>query len=158
MIDLNKEQLTKEKLREYVSDYDIFDHYISDMIIGKIRNSPIRKDVHPSFAIFYAQRNNMLMFKDQATGETGDCIKYVMNYHGIDYYGALSQVAIDFGLDDRFICSGYFSTIIFNKISEYSFSIGLQAVSINGINFFLITKLCYIICCSRRHISPKNFL
>lgn len=114
MIDLNKEFLTKEIIFRYVSEYDIFSHYLPEIKVGKsilspeqIRGKDNKKDTKPSFNLYYAE-NNRLLFKDFGTGKTGDCFDFVQKFYGISYYGALSQVALDFGFESDYQCSEFF--------------------------------------------------
>jgi len=47
------EFVSREGILKYISDYDIFKHYIGDFIVGGIMESPLReKDKTPSFGIF----------------------------------------------------------------------------------------------------------
>lgn len=64
-------------------------------------NSPLRKDKVPSFGVFYASKYNQLFYKDFKIG-SGDCIKFVANLYNISYRQSISQIALDFGLDDKY--------------------------------------------------------
>ena len=51
--------------------------------IGKLINSPLRSDDKvPSFAIFRSKSGDLL-FKDHGSGETGNAIKFIKLYKGI---------------------------------------------------------------------------
>lgn len=104
MINLNSKeydlgfQLTAEKILELVSDYQIFKFYIPEMEVGKAINSPLRKDIDPSFSIFYSERYNKLLYKD-FTGECADCFIFVSRLYGLNYYQALVKICMDFNLE-----------------------------------------------------------
>lgn len=104
LIDLNKigkSYITRDKLLSEISDENIFRYYISDLKIGRVMNSPLRKDKVPSFGVFYASKYNQLFFKDFKIG-SGDCIKFVSILYNISYKQAISQIAKDFGLDEKY--------------------------------------------------------
>lgn len=103
-INLNKEEydnlelLTDTKLLELVDSYDVFSHYIGkDVPIKTAFNSPLRNDDIPSFALFYGTNAQRLMYKDFATGDSGDVIVFVQKMFGYStYFEALSRIASDF--------------------------------------------------------------
>jgi hypothetical protein len=105
MINLNKEYLTKEKLFKYISDYDVFAKYIptQEIIVGKNIYSPFRNEENPSFGFFMGEGNE-ICFHDFTLRLKGDCIKFVMILYNLSYYEALSKVAIDFDMENDFIC------------------------------------------------------
>lgn len=97
MIDLNSPIVT-ESITDLVNKIDnlsIFKKYINDFTIGKPIHSPLRKDNIPSFAIFFGQREQKYMFKDFATGETGDAIKFKSLLFNISYKQALYSEFLD---------------------------------------------------------------
>lgn len=68
---------------EKLSDADIYSYYLGKYQIGKLMNSPLRHDDSiPSFAIYKARQGN-LMFKDHGTGDTGNALKFIKLYKGI---------------------------------------------------------------------------
>ena len=70
-------------LLEKVSDYDIYAYYLGSFKPGKLMNSPLRPDDKiPSFAIFPSKTGDLL-FKDHGTGESGNAIKFIKLYKGI---------------------------------------------------------------------------
>jgi hypothetical protein len=69
--------LTREYILETYSEQDIYTYYLGHTFkVGDIFQSPLRDDKNPSFGIFKA-RNGNLLFKDLATGDSGDCFKFV---------------------------------------------------------------------------------
>jgi hypothetical protein len=80
-----------------VTEYDIFSYYIGGSIkIGKIMNSPLRKDNNPSFGIYKSKSSGSLLFKDLSTGDTGNCFKLVSLLFNTTYKKALLKVRADF--------------------------------------------------------------
>jgi hypothetical protein len=71
-------------LLEKVSDYDIYSYYLGQFKPGKLMNSPLRPDDRiPSFAIFPGKTGGLL-FKDHGTGVSGNALKFIKLYKGID--------------------------------------------------------------------------
>jgi hypothetical protein len=70
--------LSLEEILKYTTQYDIYSYYIgSKFEVGGIMSSPFRQDLRPSFGIFKSNVSNDLLWKDQATGETGNVISFV---------------------------------------------------------------------------------
>lgn len=89
--DLIKEP-TFDELISKVTEYDIYKQYIGyDFKLNQIMSSPLREDKHPSFGV-YKSKNGCLMFKDQATGESGNCVKFVSVMFNITYSAALKKI------------------------------------------------------------------
>lgn len=88
----------KDKLYSTVTDYQVFCYYIdSELKIGRPINSPLRRDEIPSFSLFINKTTNTVMYKDFATGDCGDSVKFVMKLKGLQYKQALYVIASDFG-------------------------------------------------------------
>ena len=106
MVNLNDEKyntkklITKKSILNDISDIDIYRYYLnSDLTFGLIK-SPLREEDNASFGFF--QRDNEIFFKDFVLGG-GDCIKFVKLLFGLNYNEALSKIAIDFGLSNKYI-------------------------------------------------------
>ena len=71
-------------LLQLVDDNAIYTYYLGPSFqVGKLINSPLRSDDRiPSFAIFRS-KNGDLLFKDHGSGETGNAIKFIKLYKGI---------------------------------------------------------------------------
>ena len=70
-------------LLDKLNDYDIYSYYLGNFKPGKLMNSPLRNDDKmPSFAIFKSKTGGLL-FKDHGTGETGNALKFIKLYRGI---------------------------------------------------------------------------
>jgi LysM repeat protein len=102
-INLNKQNVTKEALLKYITDYDIYKRYIlnDDVIVGKNIHSPFRNETNPSFGFFIGESGE-ICFHDFTLRLKGDCIKFVMILFDLTYYEALSKIAIDFDMGDDF--------------------------------------------------------
>lgn len=89
--------LTRQHILSVITEYSIYKYYLGkDLEIGKLMQSPFRKDENPSFNIFYAS-NGSLLFKDFG-GECGDCIKFVERLFNCTRLDALKRIARDFNL------------------------------------------------------------
>jgi len=111
-INLNKVFVTKPGLLNYISDYEIYKMYIGDTAIntkGRI-SSPLRQDDSASFGFFIGETGE-LCFKDFVLG-SGDCVRFVMFKFGLSFFEALSQIAIDANLDDKFIIKASLKTSV----------------------------------------------
>ena len=70
-------------LLDKVDDYTIYSYYLGEFKPGKLMNSPLRSnDKMPSFAIFPGKTGGLL-FKDHGTGESGNALKFIKLYRGI---------------------------------------------------------------------------
>jgi hypothetical protein len=99
---LNKKLLTKNEILKHIDDWSIYQYY-SDfpLEINKLTNSPLRTDNKPSFALFIGDSSE-ICFKDFNLS-SGDCIKFVQLKYNLNYYEALSKIAIDFDLGNDYI-------------------------------------------------------
>lgn len=86
-------KVTEEDILKKTTEYDIYNYYMPGKFeIGRAMTSPFRKDNNPSFSIFKAKKNGKLLFKDHATGDTGDCFKFVMQIENLTYKKALQYI------------------------------------------------------------------
>jgi hypothetical protein len=109
VINLNKKMVTKESLLEKVSDWDVYNMYIPGQLNLKDPIlSPLREESKPSFGLFIGERGE-ICFKDFKLG-SGDCIKFVQMKFGLDYFEAMSKIALDARLDGQFIIKNTFKT------------------------------------------------
>jgi len=69
-------RLSVQDILSKVNEYDIYSYYMGNFKIGRLYNSPFRKDKNPSFAVYKGQRGN-LMFKDHGTGDCGNVIQFI---------------------------------------------------------------------------------
>lgn len=87
------ERITEEEILKHTTEYDIYSFYISGKFeIGRIMRSPFRNDVHPSFGIFKSSKTGSLLFKDQATGDVGNCFKFVSILFNLTYRQSLEKI------------------------------------------------------------------
>lgn len=127
----SSEIITLEKILEKVDELDIYKKYIRGIEIGKIYNSPFRKDKNPSFGIFYSRKDRTILYKDHGTGLTGNIISFVGNYKGINNYNdILQEIAKDLNLES--LPQRKFSTI--RRIEPQSTVIGIVRQPFNEID------------------------
>lgn len=91
--------IKREDILKLVSEEQIYVRYIGDEFLNnKVINSPLRTDNVPSFSVFFARNAGKVLWKDFATGETGDCFMLVQKIHGLqNYHESVRLVARDFG-------------------------------------------------------------
>jgi hypothetical protein len=90
MIDLTKVQETKftyENIIKHVTEYDIYAYYLGNFEIGKVYNSPFRKDNKPSFGV-YLGNNGVLMYNDYLLG-SGNCISFTQRMENCSWFEAM---------------------------------------------------------------------
>jgi hypothetical protein len=58
-------------------------------------SSPFSIDKDPSFGIYKSNRSSTLLYKDLATGSTGNCIKFVQELFDISYREAIIKIISD---------------------------------------------------------------
>jgi len=101
-IDLNKKLVTKAGLLNYIDDISVYRFYTGqDVELKVITNSPLREDNNPSFGYFIGESGE-ICFKDWLIG-AGDFVKFVQLKFKLNYFEALSKIAIDFNIDEHFI-------------------------------------------------------
>jgi len=92
--------ITLEDILNRLTEYDIYAYYLgANFKIGIPFSSPFRRDDNPSFGIFRS-RNGPLLYKDQGTGDTGNCVSFVQKLLGYPttrrgYIMALEQIYND---------------------------------------------------------------
>ena len=78
-------------LLDKLDDYTIYSYYLGSFKPGKLMNSPLRNDDKmPSFAIFPSKTGGLL-FKDHGTGESGNALKFIKLYKGIQTRNELER-------------------------------------------------------------------
>jgi len=87
------DRITKEEILKRTTEYDIYSFYMPNKFeIGKIVSSPFRNDKHPSFGIFKSSKTGSLLFKDQATGDVGDCFKFISILYDLNFKQSLDKI------------------------------------------------------------------
>lgn len=98
MYDTSKvtDEITLDKILAKTNEYYIYSFYLGENIkVNKPISSPFREDKNPSWGLFRSREGN-LMWKDFATGETGNVIHFVQNVFNITYPKALEKIWEDF--------------------------------------------------------------
>jgi hypothetical protein len=97
-LEFNESPLTLEAIRDLTDEYKLFAFYIGqDFKLNEAMQSPLRKDKNPSFSVFNG-REGVLIYKDFATGDSGDIAKFIMKMFTVSFRGALEMIDRDFEL------------------------------------------------------------
>lgn len=83
---------SKQDLLNSINELDVYYKYTnSDIQLGRTTRSPFREDRNPSF-VFFKSSWGEVIWKDFATGESGDFISFVSKMLGINYYDATNVI------------------------------------------------------------------
>jgi len=86
------DNLTLDNILSRVDEYHIYSYYIGHTVkVNKPISSPFRKDDNPSWGLFRS-RSGDLMWKDFATGDTGNVVMFVQNLFNVKYHKALERI------------------------------------------------------------------
>lgn len=122
--------ITKEYVLKHISQEQIFQHYLDHSTIELFKKNyvnTLRNDNNPDCSYAYGRYGD-LMFRDFALGKSYSCFDIVKEKFGINFQESLTQIAIDFKLNDGIPninknSSVNFSTYNCNKIRKDSKSI-----------------------------------
>lgn len=92
----NSSESVKE-IMSRVSQGDILAHYFNITSLPVLINSPLRKDLHPSFSI-YSPDGEKVKYIDYATGERGDIYTLMQKYFNLPF----SEVIRKIGKEEHF--------------------------------------------------------
>lgn len=105
-----KPLITVDKVLELIDSESLFEYYLSDIIedynVNEMMQSPLRPFENPdlirSFGIFKSVKyNDLLLFKDLATGDLGNAVVLVKRlFHYDTLFDACSRICIDFNITD----------------------------------------------------------
>ena len=117
-----------------VDSYSIYSYYLGfEPEIRTRYSSPLRKgDLNPSFSLYFSKYNDdILMFKDSATGKYGGVFKFVGLLLGLDLRETLLQINSDFELGLAGTQKGDFKRKIVKilKLVKTAVKIGITARS-----------------------------
>lgn len=94
MYDTSKvtDDLSLQKILTYVDEHQIYNSFLGTPVkINKPVSSPFREDKNPSWSLFKA-RTGDLLWKDFATGDTGNVVQFVMRIYDLTYWKALEKI------------------------------------------------------------------
>lgn len=92
-----KEKLTPELILSRVSEDEIYRKYFQSFKLGKIYNSPFRRDSSPSFSI--KNISGVLRHMDFGKKEfSGNCFNFVMQLFNLNFPEALDKINLDMGI------------------------------------------------------------
>ena len=118
-INLNAKLVTKEGLLKYIEDHHVYRFYIGDDLdFNKVIQSPFGDDENASFG-FFVSSDNEICFNDFRLGG-GDFVKFVQKLFGLNYFEALSKIAIDMDISHNFHVKRLTKTSKDYDISKYS--------------------------------------
>ncbi len=87
------EKITLKEILKRTTEYDIYAYYLAEPFkVGKIMSSPFREDKHPSFGIFKAKGNGLLMWKDHGMDKHGKVTDFVQEIFQITYHKVLKKI------------------------------------------------------------------
>lgn len=81
-----------KQIMERVSQADLLLHYFNIDSLPVLINSPLRQDKHPSFFI-YSPDGIKVLYKDYATGESGDIYSLLQKQKGISFSALMRLIA-----------------------------------------------------------------
>jgi len=132
MVNFNLD-LTTTNLLEQVDEMDIFQYYWRSYFeLKKNYSSPLREDNKPSFNVFPASfGTNKYLWKDFATGESGNCIQLVARLNRVDYNAALLNInrQFDANLDESTILKFIDEKHKLAQVSKNSLILSSDAIS-----------------------------
>jgi len=92
------DELTLDNVLKLVSPYQIFKFYQPELNVGKVTNSPFRKDSRPSFGLFVDKDSGDVLYNDLGDTDSGNWIKYLKKLYNIEFYDVLRLVNRDMNL------------------------------------------------------------
>jgi hypothetical protein len=94
--------ITLETILSKVAESEIYEAYLGKFKVGNVISCPWREDKHPSFCVYYSKITDKLLYKDFATGESGDIIAFVKRMaHLSNYDSVLNEIADKLGLTNK---------------------------------------------------------
>ena len=91
--------LTVENILSLTSEEKIYRYYLgSKFKFDRPFSSPFRRDKNPSFIVSGLTK----YYRDFATGESGNCFKFVQKLYSIGFHECLVQIVYDLGFNHRF--------------------------------------------------------
>jgi len=94
-----KKLANQNDILNVLTDVEIFEYYLGG-IPKKPISSPLREDKTPSFSLFHSDLHGKMMFKDFATGQTGDVFVFLMRlFQFTSITDVFNRIAADFMLD-----------------------------------------------------------
>lgn len=124
--------MSLKDLLDKVDDYTIYSYYLGSFKPGKLMNSPLRPDDKiPSFAIFLSKTGDLL-FKDHGTGESGNALKFVKLYRGIQTREELERELLK--IVRRMNPNQTINTATYTKVSSSVTDIGIVRQPFNAVD------------------------
>lgn len=99
MFSSGSSSIVREDILKNVSEADILGYYLGVKTIPALINSPLRKDNHPSFAL-YSPREREVNYIDFSTGDGGGCMTLLQKLWGVsreEVYTKITKDLLKFG-------------------------------------------------------------
>ena len=89
------DNITLDKILSILDPYDIYTFYIGKEVkLNKPISSPLRDDKNPSWSLFKS-RSGDLLYKDFATGDSGNVVTFVSSLLDLPYHKTLERIWAD---------------------------------------------------------------
>tara|TARA_R110000850_G_scaffold90138_8_gene192408 strand:+ start:23 stop:1096 length:1074 start_codon:yes stop_codon:yes gene_type:complete len=93
-----------------LTSLEIFEFYLGGLPRETI-SSPLREDTDPSFSLFHSDLHDKAFYKDFSTGESGDCLMFVMRLFNLQAKtDVFNKIASDFQLTQFQLKDSYSSS------------------------------------------------
>lgn len=91
----NELKYSKKYILDNIDELSLFQRYVGNVKLRQAFCSPLRKDDNPSFSLFQTREGNVL-FKDHATGDSGDVFKFLKSLWNISMNETYKKIVNDF--------------------------------------------------------------
>lgn len=98
---INKD-VTLDDLLSKVTVFDILSNYFGVTKLPACINNPCRKDDNPSLGLYYNKEYNTILFKDFATGETGNIFTLLCKLWNCSFSSTLNKINDDIETFDNY--------------------------------------------------------
>lgn len=89
-ISIGEQSLNLDDLLSMVTDFDILYHYFGEVRFNEAVNSPLREDIHPSFAFYVSECR--VRYIDFSTGERGGIFDLLESFWGKSFNEVLHKI------------------------------------------------------------------
>lgn len=132
----------------YISELDVFRHYLGNFRLGSVIKSPFREDKQPSFGVYPTKESGKLVYHDFSTNEYGGVIDFVRKIENMGFAEAINKIKGIVGRNTTYTRPSY--ATVHNKIgivrqqftetdTKYWDSIFIQSSTLKKFNVFSIS-------------------
>lgn len=136
MFTFDYDKIDKDYILSRATEEEIMKCYIGDKFTyRKHFHSPFREDKNPSFSV--RKYGDKVIYRDWATGETGDAFKFVQRYYNCDFYQALLHINRDLDLGPNVPAERHYYCT-HKKLDEHNsrFNIQTQPYTLTDVKFW----------------------